>query len=106
MLSDIDQLPTLQVGDYTLQFELGEPTAQGKEVAIKELRETPERQKEAAKELARLLEGKKFSGIIFTISTGFLKYNLFAILHIQQIYHLISNYFVITNSGISTLSSG
>jgi len=42
MLSDIDQLPTLQVGDYTLQFELGEPTAQGKEVAIKELRETPE----------------------------------------------------------------
>jgi len=58
MLSDIDQLPTLQVGDYTLQFELGEPTAQGKEVAIKELRETPERQKEASKELARLLEGE------------------------------------------------
>eukprot|EP00099_Drosophila_melanogaster_P018813 NP_609967.1 uncharacterized protein Dmel_CG10237, isoform B [Drosophila melanogaster] len=58
MLSDIDQLPTLQVGDYTLQFELGEPTAQGKEVAIKELRETPERQKEASKELARLLEAE------------------------------------------------
>ncbi|SPP85483.1 alpha-tocopherol transfer protein-like isoform X2 [Drosophila guanche] len=59
MLSDLDQMPSIQLGDFTLQFELGEPTAMGKEVAIKELRETPERQKEAAKDLARLLEAEK-----------------------------------------------
>ncbi|XP_070138908.1 alpha-tocopherol transfer protein-like isoform X1 [Drosophila bipectinata] len=58
MLSDIDQLPQIQMGEFILQFELGEPTAHGKEVAIKELRETPERQKEATKELARLLEAE------------------------------------------------
>lgn len=57
MLSEINELPSIQLGDFTLQFELGEATAPTKEVAVKELRESPERQKQAAQELKRLLEG-------------------------------------------------
>ncbi|XP_062120860.1 alpha-tocopherol transfer protein isoform X1 [Drosophila sulfurigaster albostrigata] len=58
MLSDIESLPSIQLGDFTLQFELGEATAPTKEVAVRELRESPERQKEATKELKRLLEAE------------------------------------------------
>lgn len=61
MLSDIDQLPSIQLGDFTLQFELGEASAAAKEVAVRELRETPERQKEATQELKRLLDGKCYT---------------------------------------------
>lgn len=60
MLSEIEALPSIKLGDFTLQFELGEPSAAAKEVAARELRETPERQKEATQELKRLLEGKSY----------------------------------------------
>ncbi|XP_054742784.1 alpha-tocopherol transfer protein-like isoform X1 [Anastrepha obliqua] len=58
MLSDISALPSVQLGDFTLQFELGEPTERAKEVAIKELRESPEVKAEAVKELKRLMEAE------------------------------------------------
>lgn len=61
MLSEIEALPSIKLGDYTLQFELGEATAATKEVAARELRETPERQQEATQELKRLLEGKCYT---------------------------------------------
>lgn len=60
MLSDIDALPSIQLGDFTLQFELGDATPTAKEVAERELRESPERQKQATQELKRLLEGKSY----------------------------------------------
>lgn len=58
MLSDVTELPSVQLGEYTLQFELGEPTERAKEVALRELRETPENKEAATKELRQLLEGK------------------------------------------------
>lgn len=58
MLSEIEALPSIQLGDYTLQFELDDLTPFGKEVAERELRETPEIKAQAVADLKRLLEGK------------------------------------------------
>lgn len=57
MLSDIDKLPGVQLGDFLLQFELDEPRESVQEIARKELRETPENVKPAVDELRRLLRG-------------------------------------------------
>jgi len=56
MLSDLDTLPAIKLGDFTLQFELNELSPEMQEVAGKELRETPERKKEAVAELKELLK--------------------------------------------------
>ncbi|XP_037909600.1 alpha-tocopherol transfer protein-like isoform X2 [Hermetia illucens] len=56
MLSEIEALPSIQLGDYTLQFELDDLTPFGKEVAERELRETPEIKAQAVADLKRLLE--------------------------------------------------
>lgn len=56
MLSDLDTFPAVQLGDFTLKFELDELTPEVQEVARKELRETPERKKEALAELRELLK--------------------------------------------------
>uniref|UniRef100_A0A0K8WKZ5 Retinaldehyde-binding protein 1 n=1 Tax=Bactrocera latifrons TaxID=174628 RepID=A0A0K8WKZ5_BACLA len=58
MLSEVTELPAVQLGEYTLQFELGEPTERAKEVALRELRETPENKEAATKELRQLLEAQ------------------------------------------------
>ncbi|XP_041980317.1 alpha-tocopherol transfer protein isoform X2 [Aricia agestis] len=55
MLSDVSTLPTVQLGDFTLQFELDEPRDSVKEIARRELRETPDVVQPAIKELRRLL---------------------------------------------------
>lgn len=57
MLSEVTKLPGVQLGDYLLQFELGELSDSVKEIARRELRETPEIVKPAVEELRRLLEG-------------------------------------------------
>ncbi|XP_063700803.1 alpha-tocopherol transfer protein isoform X2 [Culicoides brevitarsis] len=59
MLSDLDQLPQVQLGDYVLRFELEDLTEFGKQVAAKELRETDDVKKEAIEELRELLKGEK-----------------------------------------------
>ncbi|XP_063838484.1 retinaldehyde-binding protein 1 isoform X1 [Ostrinia nubilalis] len=59
MLSDIDKLPGVQLGDFLLQFELDEPRESVQEIARKELRETPENIKPAVEELRRLLTEDK-----------------------------------------------
>lgn len=58
MITEIDEIPSIMVGDYKLQFELGEPCERTKEVALRELRETPENIKTATAELKKLLDGK------------------------------------------------
>lgn len=58
MLSDVEKLPAVQLGDFLLQFELDEPSEKVKEIARRELRETPENVKPAVEELRRLLKGK------------------------------------------------
>lgn len=56
-LSDLDQVPYIQIGDYKLRLELDDDlTPELKDVALKELRETPEQQEKSVAELKALLE--------------------------------------------------
>lgn len=55
MLTDMEELPSLKLGDFTLELELGPPSAELQEVAKRELRESPELQKEALARLKELL---------------------------------------------------
>ena len=57
MLTDMDQLPSIKLGDFTLEFELGPASAQLQEVAKKELRESPELAKQSVQQLKELLKG-------------------------------------------------
>lgn len=57
MLTDCEELPSIKLGDFTLEFELGPPSAELQEVAKKDLRETPELQKQAVAQLRELLKG-------------------------------------------------
>lgn len=58
MLSDIDKLPTVQIGDFNLHLELGELSPQAASVARKELRETPDIVKDSIVQLRDFLKGK------------------------------------------------
>ena len=58
MLSNITECPSLRVGSYTLQLEIDTPLDEKfVEIARKELRETPDRIKEATQELKDLVKG-------------------------------------------------
>ncbi|CAL7944014.1 unnamed protein product [Xylocopa violacea] len=59
MLSDMDKIPELQLGDFKLELEIGPPSAEIQEVAKKELRETPELQKESIERFRELLKAEK-----------------------------------------------
>lgn len=59
MLSDLESLPSIQLGEFTLRFELDELTPLGQEVAARELRENPENRENGIKELRRLLQQGK-----------------------------------------------
>lgn len=62
MLSDLETLPSIKLTetDY-LRFDLDSLTPFGREVATKELRETPENKEKAIEELRSLLQRKSFS---------------------------------------------
>lgn len=50
-------MPSLKVGNKTFELEIGPPTPELQQVAQKELRESPEVQKEAIARLKELLKG-------------------------------------------------
>lgn len=77
MLSEVTELPSVQLGEYTLQFELGEPTERAKEVAIKELRETPENKEAAIKELKLLMQGKFYRIVCLIKVMELMEWNVF-----------------------------
>lgn len=56
MLSELDELPSIQLGDYTLRFELEELNQAGQETSERELRETKENKDNGIMELKKLLE--------------------------------------------------
>ncbi|XP_011505207.1 PREDICTED: alpha-tocopherol transfer protein-like [Ceratosolen solmsi marchali] len=58
MLSVMNQLPSIKLGDLTLEIELGAPSTEIQEVAIKELRESSELQKQAVEHLKELLKNE------------------------------------------------
>lgn len=58
MLSDIADLPSIKLTDTDwLRFELDPLTPFGREIALKELRETPELKEQAIEKLRNLLQG-------------------------------------------------
>lgn len=60
-LSDLDKVPSIQIGDFKLRLELDDDlTPQLMDVALNELRETPEQQKKSLAELRALLQGRYF----------------------------------------------
>lgn len=59
MLSDIEELPTIKVKDYLVKFDLDEPSPEVKEIARKELRETPDVARDAIATLRDLLKEEK-----------------------------------------------
>lgn len=58
MLSGMDDLPSIKIGDDILRFELDPLTEFGREVAQRELRETNEIKTKALEDLRELLKGK------------------------------------------------
>lgn len=57
MLSDLTEVPFIKIDDFILEFELGPPSPELQEVAKKELRESPEVQKQSVARLQELLKG-------------------------------------------------
>ena len=60
LLSDLEEIPSLTYGDHVFHLEINDLTPEVKEIARKELRETPEVRKEAIIALRDLLRGKKY----------------------------------------------
>jgi hypothetical protein len=58
MLSTVTEVPMVKIGDITLQFELDSPSPEFQEIARKELRETPEIQKQSIARLQELLKAE------------------------------------------------
>ncbi|XP_014599841.1 PREDICTED: alpha-tocopherol transfer protein-like isoform X1 [Polistes canadensis] len=58
MLTVVKELPFIKLGDFILQFEIGPLNPELQEVARKELRETPELQKESMERLKELLKAE------------------------------------------------
>ena len=64
MLSEVDALPSVQLGDYVLKFELDDLTPFCQEIAFRELRETPENRENGIRELRNLLsQGKTLTDL-------------------------------------------
>ncbi|XP_074039643.1 alpha-tocopherol transfer protein-like isoform X2 [Leptinotarsa decemlineata] len=59
LLSQMDELPTVKLGDYTLQIELEDLKPEVQEIARKELRETPDVKRDAIVALRDLLKEEK-----------------------------------------------
>ncbi|XP_017773256.1 PREDICTED: alpha-tocopherol transfer protein-like isoform X1 [Nicrophorus vespilloides] len=58
MLSDLDELPSIKLGDFTLELEMGDLSPEMEEVAKNELRETPENVKPAMDKLREMLKAE------------------------------------------------
>lgn len=67
-LSDLDTLPCIQIGDFKLRLELDDDLSpELKEIAAKELRESPEQQAKSIAELRALLESTYAAALFFVI---------------------------------------
>jgi len=58
LLSDLEEIPSMKVGEHVFHLEVNDMTPEVKEIARKELRETPEVRKEATIVLRDLLRRK------------------------------------------------
>lgn len=69
MLSDLDELPTIKLGDFTLEIEMNDLSPEMQEVARKELRETPDVKRDAIVALRDLLKGQYRISIIVLLAS-------------------------------------
>lgn len=53
----MERMPSIKLGDFTLEFELGPPSSEILDVAKKELRESPDLQKQSCAQLQQFLKG-------------------------------------------------
>lgn len=60
-LSDLEEIPSVKIGEFVFHLEVNDLTPEVKEIARKELRETPEVRKEAIIALRDLLRGKELA---------------------------------------------
>lgn len=58
-MTEWDKIPSIKVGDFTLEVEFGPPCKELQEIAKNELRETPELQQDAIARLRELLKGER-----------------------------------------------
>lgn len=58
MLSDLEELPSVQFGEVVVRFDLEPLNQAGREIAEKELRETTDVKAKAVEELKELLRGE------------------------------------------------
>lgn len=99
MLSDVTTLPAVQLGDFLLQIELDDPSESVREIARRELRETPDVVIPAIEDLKKLLKGM-FSTICMTRE-------LMDILDfILLVTRVTSNQRLVGQSGATTQSAG
>ncbi|KAG5886527.1 hypothetical protein JTB14_024177 [Gonioctena quinquepunctata] len=64
MLSNMKELPTIKLGDHTLQMELNELSPEVQEIARKELRETPDVKRDAIIAPRDLSKGKYLLNVL------------------------------------------
>lgn len=60
MLSEMEDLPSVKIGDKILRFELDAISQSCKDIAAKELRESQEIKAKAVEDLKELLKGTRF----------------------------------------------
>lgn len=82
MLSDMEELPSVQFGEVVVRFELDPLNQAGREMAEKELRETSDVKAKAIEELKELLRGE-----LVYILRGI--YNLFCVKNHKIGYSLV-----------------
>jgi hypothetical protein len=89
LLSDLEEIPTLKVGEYVFHLEVNDMTPEVKEIAKNELRETPEVSKEAVITLRDLLRGKEcFHLATLESASGTFQFCTKCLLIIQVYWHV------------------
>lgn len=92
-LSDLKELPTLTIGDLTIRLETEEPSTELKEIARKELRETPEVVEAAKKELIELLKADPELNVPLENDAWLVRFLRPTKYYAQSAYKLIKEYY-------------
>lgn len=93
MLTEIDELPAIQLGDYTLQLELGPLSEFGREVAERELRETPDVQEKAVRELKAMMKEQEPDIVLPEFDEYYIRYLRRCKYYPESAKELIKRYF-------------
>ncbi|XP_077300126.1 clavesin-1 isoform X2 [Arctopsyche grandis] len=93
MLSGLEQLPSIQFGDFTLQFELDDLPPSAREIARKELRETPEVSKDAVATLRDMLKDENDLHLPLDNDAWLVRFLRPCKFHPQSAFELVKRYY-------------